>query len=59
MMKFTALCALALTLAGCNTLTGSSNIEYGVSGGAARASITYQNSSGGTSQTSDSILPWS
>lgn len=55
---------VVLALTGCkggNPLTGSSNIEYRVSGTLTgmRGSITYQSSSGGTSQTSDSTLPWS
>jgi hypothetical protein len=57
-MRILTLGLLALALSACNSLTGVSNIEYRVSG-AARASITYQNSSGSTSQIADRTLPWS
>lgn len=56
----TILLAVVVTIgAGCDSLTGASDIEYRVRGTAARASITYQSSAGGTSQTTDSLLPWS
>ena len=52
------LAVASVSCKGGNPLTGSS-IEYRVSGTAVRGSITYQNSSGGSSQTSDTVLPWS
>ncbi|MGE0363051.1 MAG: hypothetical protein AB7R67_20225 [Vicinamibacterales bacterium] len=47
------------TLASCDTITGASNIEYRIGGGAARVSVTYQSSSDGTSQAASVTPPWS
>lgn len=61
MKKITAviLAACTIAFAGCNAITGASNIEYRVSGSAARASLTYESAGGGTSQESNRTLPWS
>lgn len=36
----------------------SGSADYSLTGSAARVDITYQNSSGGTSQVSNATLPW-
>lgn len=50
---------LVVLLAGCDALTGQSNIEYRVSGSAARVSLTYESEGGGTSQVDSAAVPWS
>ncbi len=62
----TRLLVIALSIAtfsGCgsgkNPLTGSGTVVYRVTGTAARADLTYENASGGTSQTANATLPWS
>lgn len=59
MRTLLSIVTLTILAAGCDSITGASNIEYRVSGNAGRASITYQSSDGGTSQTTNSTLPWS
>lgn len=51
-----------LSMIGCsgkNPLTGSGTVTYRVTGSATRASLTYESSSGSTSQQSNVALPWS
>lgn len=53
--------ALIVAAAGCsgkNPITGSGTVIYRVTGTAARADLTYENASGGTSQTANATLPW-
>lgn len=54
---------LAALVAGCNKSESgpsesSGPVKYRVSGTTARASLTYSNASGGTSQVSGATLPW-
>lgn len=49
---------LLVSIVGCDSVTGASNIEYRVSGSATRVSLTYE-TEGGTSQVSSAALPWS
>lgn len=58
-MRHVAVFALLVALAGCDVLTGQSNIEYRVSGTATRASLTYETEGGGTGQVSSAAIPWS
>jgi len=61
--RFGRLCICFLGLAfslGCDTLTGTSNIEYRVTGfNIQRVSLTYESEGGGTAQISNSTVPWS
>lgn len=46
--------------ASCDTLTGTSNIEYRVTGfNVQRVSLTYESEGGGTAQVSNATIPWS
>lgn len=64
-MKHRLLIRLALLLtclvsASCDTLTGTSNIEYRVTGvNVQRVSLTYESEGGGTAQVSSATVPWS
>lgn len=56
--SLTFLLATTLLVAGCDTITGASDVEYSVSGGSQRVSVTYESGSG-TSQIASIALPWS
>jgi hypothetical protein len=64
MMIRRMVCVLTLALgvwgsSGCNKLTGPSGlVEYSVTGTATLVDVTYQNSSGGTSQVAMAVVPW-
>lgn len=50
---------LTIGLAGCNEITGNSDIEYRITGlDVQRVSVTYESGSG-TSQVASAALPWS
>jgi len=51
--------AFLALFAGCDAITGHSDMEYRITGSASRVSITYENGSGGTDQISNRALPWS
>jgi len=58
MKRLIALALLLLVSVSCNALSPSGSITYRVSGSAKHVSLTYENSSGGTSQ-QGATLPWS
>lgn len=58
MLRYALLVVAALCLSSCDKLDNKTRIEYRVGGTATRASLTYQNESGGTEQR-DVTLPWS
>jgi len=58
MKRLIALALLLLVSVSCKALRPSGSITYRVSGSAKHVSLTYQNSSGGTSQ-QGATVPWS
>ena len=59
-MRLALLLACASLFGACDSLTGTSNIEYRVTGfNVQRVSLTYESEGGGTAQVSSATLPWS
>jgi hypothetical protein len=59
MRRLAFLLIVITCLSGCDSLTGSSNIMYEITGNAAsRVSVTYESDSG-QSQVSSAAVPWS
>jgi hypothetical protein len=54
-----SLAGLACAAAGCDLITGQSNITYEVTGTATRIGVIYENEQGSTSQIASTAVPWS
>lgn len=57
-LSLVGILVFALAGLGCNVFGPSGEVVYSVTGTATRVDLTYENSSGGTSQIANAVVPW-